>query len=104
MDGLPINEYYEEYLEEYDDGSVDAAEALCIRHVLDEHDARGIEQVGGGYGKGYTYLAEEFRKRLDETLHELFSPDIPFRQTTDADVCQRCDFLLLCGRQRPKTD
>ena len=27
VDGLPINEYYEEYLEEYDDGSVDAAEA-----------------------------------------------------------------------------
>lgn len=45
--------------------TVDAAEALCIRHVLDEHDAKGIEQVGGGYGKGYTYLAEEFRRLTD---------------------------------------
>ena len=27
VDELPINEYYEEYLEEYDDGTVDAAEA-----------------------------------------------------------------------------
>lgn len=42
--------------------TVDAAEALCIRRVLEKHKAVGIESVGGGYGKGYTYLAEEFGK------------------------------------------
>lgn len=45
--------------------TADAAEALCIKAVLDEHKAKGIEQVGGGYGKGYTYLAEEFRKLIE---------------------------------------
>ena len=42
--------------------TVDAAEALCVTRVLEKHKAVGIESVGGGYGKGYTYLAEEFAK------------------------------------------
>lgn len=42
--------------------TIDAAEALCVTRVLEKHKASGIEAVGGGYGKGYTYLAEEFRK------------------------------------------
>lgn len=44
--------------------TADAAEALCIAEVLKRHKCSGIEQVGGGYGKGYTYLAEEFSKLL----------------------------------------
>ena len=75
-------------------------------HAEDYNPALSLPMDEGSREKtsDFVPLAEEFRKRLDETLHELFSPDIPFRQTTDADVCQRCDFLLLCGRQRPKTD
>lgn len=42
--------------------TVDAAESLCVTRVLEKHKAVGIEAVGGGYGKGYTYLAEEFGK------------------------------------------
>lgn len=42
--------------------TIDAAEALCVTRVLEKHKAIGIEAVGGGYGKGYTYLAEEFGK------------------------------------------
>ena len=42
--------------------TIDAAEALCVTRVLEKHKAIGIESVGGGYGKGYTYLAEEFGK------------------------------------------
>lgn len=45
--------------------TADAAEALCTAHLLAKHKAAGIEQVGGGYGKGWTYLAEEFRKLLE---------------------------------------
>ena len=44
--------------------TADAAEALCIAEVLRRHKCSGIEQVGNGYGKGYTYLAEEFAKLL----------------------------------------
>ncbi|MCR4921268.1 MAG: PD-(D/E)XK nuclease family protein [Bacteroidaceae bacterium] len=43
-------------------------------------------------------LADEFRRRLSETLSEIFSPSLSFRQTTDTDVCKRCDYALLCGR------
>lgn len=42
--------------------TVDAAEMLCIKRLLEKHKAIGIEAIGGGYGKGYTYLAEEFAK------------------------------------------
>ena len=42
--------------------TVDAAEALCTSHVLTVKKWKGIEDAG--YGKGYTYLAEEFGKLL----------------------------------------
>ncbi len=42
--------------------TADAAEALCVRHVLRENNKQSIESFG--YGKGYTMLAEEFAKLL----------------------------------------
>lgn len=51
--------------------TVDAAESLCTAYLLDKHKATGIEAIGGGYGKGYTYLAEEFGKlfaKLDKVV------------------------------------
>lgn len=42
--------------------TADAAESLCIAEVLKRSKCTSIEQVGGGYGKGYTMLAEEFGK------------------------------------------
>lgn len=44
--------------------TADAAEALCVKHVCTVQKSSGIESIGGGYGKGYTYLAEEFAKLL----------------------------------------
>lgn len=43
--------------------TADAAEALCTRAVCAAHDWQGVEDAG--YGKGYTYLAEEFGRLLD---------------------------------------
>ena len=47
--------------------TADWAEQLCVQHVLESHPingkpAKGIEDYG--YGKGYTYVAEEFAKLL----------------------------------------
>lgn len=42
--------------------TADAAEALCIKHILNEKNWKGIEDAG--FGKGYTYLGEEFSKLL----------------------------------------
>ena len=44
--------------------TIDWAEQLCIKDLLDKHHADGIESIGGGYGKGYTYLQEKFQKLL----------------------------------------
>ena len=43
--------------------SLDWAETLCIQHICSKHQKSGIEEFG--YGKGYTYLEEEFGKLLN---------------------------------------
>ncbi len=43
--------------------TADWAERLCIQHVCDVHDQKGIESFG--YGKGYVYVYEEFGKLLN---------------------------------------
>lgn len=43
--------------------TADWAERLCIEHVLAAHNAKGVEDFG--YGKGYTYVKEEFGRLLD---------------------------------------
>lgn len=43
--------------------TADWAERLCVRAVCERARVRGIEDFG--YGKGYTYLKEEFSKLLD---------------------------------------
>lgn len=40
--------------------TLDAAETLCVKHVLTVKKWSSIEDAG--YGKGYTYLADEFAK------------------------------------------
>lgn len=43
--------------------TADWAEAMCVSHVCMERDMKSIEDAG--YGKGYTYLREEFGRLLD---------------------------------------
>ena len=42
--------------------TADWAEQLCVSHVCEKYKQSSIE--GFGYGKGYTYLAEEFSRLL----------------------------------------
>lgn len=47
-----------------------------------------------------TQLAEEFMTGLHERVTEIFSPHIPFTQSSDQRACDRCDFRLIClGRK-----
>ena len=43
--------------------TADWAERMCLEHVCSAHGAKGIEDFG--YGKGYTYVKEEFGRLLD---------------------------------------
>jgi Cdc6-like AAA superfamily ATPase len=43
--------------------TADWAERLCIEHLCNKHTVDGLE--GFGYGKGFTYLSEEFGRFLD---------------------------------------
>ena len=37
-------------------------------------------------------------ERLENTLKEMYSLEVPFRCTNDEKVCEYCDFKMICGR------
>ena len=37
-------------------------------------------------------------EKLEATLQEMYSLDVPFRRTKDEKVCEYCDFKMICGR------
>ena len=45
--------------------SVTALQELCYRQVCETAQVKSIEEVGGGFGKGYTHAAEVWRHFLD---------------------------------------
>ncbi len=46
--------------------TIDWAEKLCIQHLLVSNDKKGIEEFG--FGKGYTYLYEEFFRFTEKLM------------------------------------
>lgn len=42
--------------------TLDHIDMLMMSHVLSQHKKANIEEVGGGYGKGYKYLLEEWKR------------------------------------------
>lgn len=48
--------------------TADKAETMLTEAILAENGVTSIEKVGGGYGKGYTMLAEKFHKELLQRL------------------------------------
>jgi len=63
--------------------TADWAERLCIEHLCARDKKDGLE--GWGYGKGYTYLAEEFGRLLD-ALTELIDLGINIVITAHAQM------------------
>lgn len=47
----------------------------------------------------YSSVADEFEELLTVTLDELFDPNIPFRQTSDEEMCKKCNFKGICRRR-----
>ena len=50
--------------------TIDWAEQMCVKHICDLHQKRGIEDFG--YGNGYVYAKEEFGRflnRLSEVIN-----------------------------------
>lgn len=63
--------------------TADWAEMLCVSHVCAQHGISGIE--GLGWGKGYTYLAEEFGRLLNK-LSDLIDVGINVVLTAHAQI------------------
>lgn len=56
--------------------TADKAEVLLQEAILREYGVDTIEKVGGGYGKGYTLVAERFQKELLYRLDKLIQKGI----------------------------
>lgn len=56
--------------------TADRAEALLTTQLLKEGNVDSIEKYGGGYGKGYTALAERFNKDLLFRLDKLIAKGV----------------------------
>lgn len=56
--------------------TVDRAEMLLTAQLLKEANVDSIEKYGGGYGKGYTALAERFNKDLLMRLDKLIAKGV----------------------------
>ncbi|MDL2257559.1 ATP-binding protein [Eubacteriales bacterium OttesenSCG-928-K08] len=63
--------------------TADWAEQLCVAHVCAKAGKKGIEDFG--YGKGYTYLAEEFGRLLNQ-LEELIESGMHVVLTAHAKI------------------
>lgn len=63
--------------------TADWAQRLCIQHICDKHNIDGIE--GLGYGKGYTYVSEEFGKLLNK-LDDVIERNIHVVLTAHAQI------------------
>ncbi len=51
-----------------------------------------------GNGDSADTLSAVFMQRLVALIEEIFNPEIPFTQTSNARTCEHCDFRALCGR------
>lgn len=56
--------------------TVDRAESLLVNQLLEEGKCDSIEKYGGGYGKGYTAMAERFNKDLLIRLDKLIAKGV----------------------------
>lgn len=63
--------------------TADWAQKLCIQHVCDKHQMAGIESFG--YGKGYTYVSEEFGRLLNK-LDDVIAKGINIVLTAHAQI------------------
>jgi len=46
-----------------------------------------------------TRVLDQFQLVLEQILEEMFDSQIPFAQTKDHTVCERCNFRVLCSRE-----
>ena len=56
--------------------TIDRAEALLVAHLLEEGKVPTIEKYGGGFGKGYTKMAEDFYNELLTRLDKLIAKGV----------------------------
>jgi hypothetical protein len=46
----------------------------------------------------FRHYAEEFQSALKKVLEELYSPSIPFVQTTHEAKCKYCSYITICRK------
>ena len=78
----------------------DATPALYYVRAMHREDYSPllVDHHDGLAGAPYSCYAGRFEELVRETLAEIYDPGVPFRQCTDPDSCQYCDFNVICKR------
>jgi len=71
---------------------------LINRMNLFDRDFKFGLKVGKDYIDDVAPLLPDFENHMRILLEELFSPDVPFDQTTDIENCRYCAFKGICYR------
>ena len=78
----------------------DATPALYYVRAMHREDYSPllVDHHDGLAGAPYSCYAGRFEELVREALAEIYDPGVPFRQCTDPDSCQYCDFNVICKR------
>jgi hypothetical protein len=68
--------------------------------VQQEYDYR--LQCAQEHIHNFRHHAEEFQAALKKVLEELYSPSIPFVQTTNENKCKYCNYTMICRKDCEK--
>ena len=79
------------------------APSLLYIHRAAGEDYSPVIQMGEPYKEkidisNFKMVKDEFHKKINELVQDLFERDIAFTQTEFTDQCSYCDFKSLCGR------
>ncbi len=81
----------------YDEGA-DVIPALYYVRAMNSADYSMYIAPKNTTPEPYSKYKEEFEAALDNTLTEIYNPDVPFTQCEDTKACKLCDFARICNR------
>lgn len=90
-------------------GAISPALFFVRESYNENYDPRIFVKVLDESGKAaktanFCDFMEDFKQELDTLLKEIFTAEVPFTQTSDKKVCEKCDFCLLCNRLKTRKD
>lgn len=84
------------------DPDIDIVPMIHPMKALACGDGLAPVEIDGKVIGSYKDISSDFLPRLKAMIKEIFDPETPFTQCTEASRCAFCPFLSLCGRTVPQ--